>query len=116
MQRLKIAYRAGKPLFAIAVAAALVATPAGFLDSLDLGSGTALAKGGGGGNGGGGDGTGGIDDHILTINADRYTPVDATLIPTGQLATVTGTPSPGAVPVIADRYRSTSDAANATTS
>jgi len=31
-------------------------------------------------------------DHQLLINADRYTPVDATLIPTGQLAPVAGTP------------------------
>jgi aldose 1-epimerase len=30
--------------------------------------------------------------HILMINADRYTPVDATLIPTGELAPVDGTP------------------------
>jgi aldose 1-epimerase len=30
--------------------------------------------------------------HQLTINADRYTPVDATLIPTGTLAPVEGTP------------------------
>ncbi len=30
--------------------------------------------------------------HELMINADRYTPVDATLIPTGQLAPVEGTP------------------------
>lgn len=30
--------------------------------------------------------------HILTINADRYTPVDSTLIPTGELASVEGTP------------------------
>ena len=30
--------------------------------------------------------------HELTINADRYTPVDATLIPTGALAAVQGTP------------------------
>ena len=30
--------------------------------------------------------------HELTINADRYTPVDDTLIPTGQLAPVDGTP------------------------
>ena len=30
--------------------------------------------------------------HELTIDADRYTPVDATLIPTGELAPVEGTP------------------------
>jgi aldose 1-epimerase len=30
--------------------------------------------------------------HELRLNADRYTPVDATLIPTGQLAPVEGTP------------------------
>jgi aldose 1-epimerase len=33
-----------------------------------------------------------ILDHELMIAADRYTPVDDTLIPTGELATVTGTP------------------------
>src|SRR5215471_13521112 len=33
-----------------------------------------------------------ILDHLLTIDADRYTPVDATLIPTGELAPVEGTP------------------------
>lgn len=33
-----------------------------------------------------------ILDHVLTINADRYTPVDAGLIPTGVLAPVAGTP------------------------
>ena len=30
--------------------------------------------------------------HRLTLYADRYTPVDATLIPTGELAPVDGTP------------------------
>ena len=30
--------------------------------------------------------------HLLTINADKFTPVDATLIPTGELAAVAGTP------------------------
>jgi aldose 1-epimerase len=35
---------------------------------------------------------GGILDELLTINADRYTPVDSTLIPTGELAPVAGTP------------------------
>lgn len=34
----------------------------------------------------------GILDHLLTINADRYTPVDEGLIPTGELRPVEGTP------------------------
>jgi len=33
-----------------------------------------------------------ILDHVLAINADRFTPVDATLIPTGELRAVAGTP------------------------
>jgi aldose 1-epimerase len=33
-----------------------------------------------------------ILEHQLTIDADRFTPVDETLIPTGELAPVTGTP------------------------
>ena len=33
-----------------------------------------------------------ILDHVLTIDADKFTPVDATLIPTGELRAVAGTP------------------------
>lgn len=39
-----------------------------------------------------GEGNGTVNDHVLTIHADRYTPVDETLIPTGELAPVEGTP------------------------
>jgi len=39
-----------------------------------------------------GDDQGNILDHKIEIAADRFTPVDATLIPTGELAPVAGTP------------------------
>ena len=39
-----------------------------------------------------GDGDGTITDHILTIHASKTTPVDSLLIPTGELASVDGTP------------------------
>ena len=39
-----------------------------------------------------GDDAGNILDQKIEINADRYTPVNATLIPTGELAPVAGTP------------------------
>ncbi|MCC6801266.1 MAG: galactose mutarotase [Anaerolineae bacterium] len=39
-----------------------------------------------------GNGAGTILDHVVSINADRYVPTDAGSIPTGELASVDGTP------------------------
>lgn len=39
-----------------------------------------------------GEGSPTIHDHVLTLSADSYTPTDDTLIPTGEIAPVEGTP------------------------
>ncbi len=39
-----------------------------------------------------GQGSGSVLDHTLLLPASRYTPADATLIPTGEIKSVTGTP------------------------
>ncbi len=39
-----------------------------------------------------GEGNGNVNDHVVMINADAYTPVDEGLIPTGKIEAVAGTP------------------------
>lgn len=53
-----------------------------------------------------GNGSGTVLNHKLQLNADKFTPVDATLIPTGKIQDVAGTPFDFREPqVIGDRIR-----------
>ncbi|HEY1662456.1 MAG TPA: aldose epimerase family protein [Verrucomicrobiae bacterium] len=55
-------------------------------------------------------GHGTVLDHVVYINADRFTPVDSTLIPTGELQPVSGTPFDFTTPTtIGARINDTND-------
>jgi aldose 1-epimerase len=47
-----------------------------------------------------GQGNGDVLGHLLTINADNFTPIDKTLVPTGEIRTVKGTPMDFTEPVM----------------
>jgi aldose 1-epimerase len=55
-------------------------------------------------------GSGDVLGHVVYINADKFTPVDAGLIPTGELRSVKGTPFDFTTPTaIGDRINDTND-------
>jgi aldose 1-epimerase len=56
------------------------------------------------------DGAGPVEDHVVRLAASRYLPVDANLIPTGELAAVAGTPFDFTTPTrIGERLRDADD-------